>query len=413
MNRQPGWGLTMQLNFSAAQCSLVWCSDFKHSLLKRRVSNGSVFNGPVMKRSILQIAVFQFAIYGNQLCIPCWAAPTSVPPATAIRNIFAPAQIRESLNTFQDPTTGLSFCYPKSWKEESDKDAIVKFNGTTSTGEFGEIKLGHNVGFSDVDAVIKVIGVGLEQLLPGFKKISTEKIRFGDRYQLTGTELIVSFTFNGTPMFNRFIFFVHGGEVQSISFVCQAEQYQKMQPLFDRLLLTVHSTSGSTHIASSTGQTSVQSRWQLKTYSDKSGKISLSYPDGWQLKNNDPGKDLDIKFVGKSADGMGGELFLSRLEMPPGMTLDQFADTFEETYLKPLKDFRKNSTRRSAFGVSREEAIIRDCTFSAEGHRARHDAAFFSSGGQFYCLALNTIYWKEQDCKDLFERVLASVKLSP
>lgn len=123
-------------------------------------------------------------------------------------------------------------------------------------------------------------------------------------------------------------------------------------------------------------------------------------------------KELDIKFHGKNEKGLEAELNLSRIDRPPTMSMEQFADTYEQTYLKPLANFRIEATHGSTFGITRDEGLINYCTFLVEGRPMRQANAFFSDSKHYYCVALNTAGWTETEARDLFERVLATVKQS-
>jgi hypothetical protein len=350
------------------------------------------------------------ALLASAILILANSAVLAAPAGPSPRDIRASFDTRESQRLYQDTKTGLAFSYPQSWHSEQDKDALAVFRGTTSDNGFAEVKLSLHEGMKNADSTARILLAVLGQL-PEFKTVSSERIRFGSRLQYTALEELVSFKAGENVVYERLVFFPCGSNIVSLTLVSQASKYRQALPTFDRILASVHAFRPTGTAANTRGEGG-QKLWKFVPYSAKNGKISLMVPEGWQEHNNDPGKELDMKFTGKNADGTAGEIFISGAQRPPDMQLAQFESVYEEKYLQPFKDFRKLSTRNASVGLSRNDGIIQECIFTADGHSGKQWAVFFADSENFYCVALNTMYWKDADSKELFERVLSSIRTS-
>jgi hypothetical protein len=184
-----------------------------------------------------------------------------------------------------------------------------------------------------------------------------------------------------------------------------------VQPFFDKILSTFHQTQTSHIEPASTASTAHQS-WKLSSYTDKFGRITMSYPEGWKFVNTDPGRELDIKFEGSSPSGLPGGIHLSSIDKPLNMSLEQFEEQAETTYLKILPSYAKQAAHRTVFGISRTDGLENSTTFSMDGHSARQANVFFADSKRYYFVSLTTLGWPEPEARELFQRVLSSVKLA-
>jgi len=340
-------------------------------------------------------------------------------PALALKStrpsdIFAPREVRESLTAYHDPTSNFDFDYPRSWQvvADPDKDSLFKISGTTSEGKYGEVKLSVVSSFHDSLLAMNMMEHEMAEKLPQYQKLEERKVRFGSRYQYTGDESKLRFSMGDMSLSDRMIFFADSGSVYCCSFICSAGESSSMEPLFDKILSSLHRTQTAHSKPTLTPGGPSKQIWKLVNYTDKTGQVAIGYPDGWHFVNNDPGKELDIKFRGRNDKGFDSELYLSRIDRPPTMSLEQFADFYEQTYLKALANFKCETTHRTTFGISRNDGLVHYCTFSVEGHPGRQANAFFAEGKHYYCVALNTVAWTEPEARDLFERVLSTIKVS-
>jgi hypothetical protein len=329
--------------------------------------------------------------------------------STAIVNIYAPRESRTAMVPLHEATTNLDFNCPKAWQPlpTTEKDSVLKVGGATD-GHYGELKISRIEDVPDVAAAKNIIQSGLERAIPGSSKLEEREVRFGTKYQFTGTDLHLSFTIGEAAYRDRMIFFKDNGHLFIFSFICKNSDYAFMGPVFDQILSSVHHSQGS----SVAGSSAAKKELSFERYSDKSGQIAVDYPAGWKFENRDPGKELDVKFAGANSQGLGAELNLARIDKSPTLSLDQFVDTYEDTYMKDLKDLRRQSSHRTTFGISHVDGQIHYSSFTVNGHPMRQAAAFFADSGHYYCVALNSALWPERESRDLFERVLASVKLS-
>jgi hypothetical protein len=329
----------------------------------------------------------------------------------SVRNIYASSDSRDAFVVYRDAKSNVSFGYPQGWHVQPDKDCLAKFNGTSGDGTFGEVRLGMHEGIAEPEAVSHIMLTGLSKALPGFKEVSTDKIRFGNHMQYTGKETLISGKIGEAEMYQRWVFFSTGSNVFSLSFACPADAYKKMLPTFDRVLTTVNGallSPPSSAANSSVGPTSLK----MATYSDKAKRITFLYPEGWEVHPGDPGKEVDVKFAGKNSQGMGAELAVSGMLRPPYMSIEQFAATYEDTYLKPLKNCHKLTSKTDTIGLSHNEGVQQSWSFEAEGHKARQSAAFFADSSRYYAIVLTSAYWKDNETEDIFQRVISSVKTS-
>lgn len=313
---------------------------------------------------------------------------------------------------YREQVTGLEFNYPKVWQAQPkpDKDCLLKISGLLADSKYGELKITALDNVHDSTVAKTFMESELERALTGYKKVQERRVRFGSRYQYTGSDLVANFRAGEIPLTDRLVFFLDNGRVVCLSFISKTSESGSLQPLFDQMLSSFHRSSKVTQAASGTAS-SAQTSWSLANYSDKAGQISLGYPQGWKFVNNDIGKDLDVKFTGKNAKGLDAELFVSQVDKHPSMTLDQFSEKFEQTYLTPLKNFRKEASHQSSFGISHNDGTVQYSSFNVEGLPGRQAAAFFGNSKHYYCVALNSVGWTERETRDLFDRVLASIKL--
>ncbi len=337
------------------------------------------------------------------------ANPGNGRASSSIVNIYAARESKVPTVQLHEPSTNLDFTYPKSWQRlpTTEKDSVLKVAGT-SDGHYGELKISKIEDVPDISAAKNFIQSGLERAFPGSAKLEEREVRFGTKYQFTGTDLHLSFTIGEASYRDRMVFFSDNGHMFIFSFLCKNSDYALMGPVFDQILSSTHHSQGSSVASSSAAKKELT----FERYADKSGQISVGYPAGWKVENRDPGKELDVKFTGASAQGLGAEMSLARIDKNPTLSLDQFVDTYEDVYMKDLKDLRRQSTHRTTFGISHVDGQIHYSTFTVDGHPMRQAAAFFADSGHYYCVALNTALWPERESRDLFERVLASVKLS-
>ncbi len=342
-------------------------------------------------------------------------AKSNSPSASSTVNIYAPRQPSVAMATMREPSTGLDFSLPQAWQRatDSEEDQVLKIGGSTS-GHFGELKISKFKDKIEIPAAKLLIQSGFEQAFPGTKKLEERTVRFGNRSQFIGSEMHLTFKMGEAIYRDRIVFLILDGHLSTLSLLCLASDSSQMQPLFDQILASMHSGQSTTERSSnpSSPKLNALQTWKFSRYTDKTGTMAIDYPAGWKVEAADPSKENEAKFTGTNTKELGGELVVTKIDRSPEFTLEKFNETYANTFLKPLKDYHKQSTHRTTFGISRLDGIIEYSTFSAEGHPGRQTVVFFSDNHHHHCVALTTMLWSELEARELFNRILSSIKIT-
>lgn len=322
-------------------------------------------------------------------------------------SIFVKQDSAGSVSHFRDAGLNYEFDYPRELAKVSDseKDLVVKLVGLVNQKHL-ELKVTRLPDAPDPSIAEQLISSNFQKALPGCSVSGKRNIRFGKGLTFTGTETLFHFHMGDEPFATRIVLFSNRDQTYLISLVSTARDDASAKQTFEQVLSSIQQQS-----ASAQAQKQVKDEsWSFDKFSDPSKQISFDYPHGWK-QERDPGKEFEVKFHGANKDGLGGELVVSRSERNPGMSTDQFFESYEQIYLKPLKNYQRQSTSHSTFGITRHEGSMTSSTFTAEGHPFRHLTAFFADGKYYYAIVLTGGVWSEREMRGVFDRILASCKV--
>ncbi len=297
--------------------------------------------------------------------------------AGSITSIYGSRSGTIPLASMHEPESGFNFSYPKTWKRTNDneKDTLIKLSGTTE-GRYGDFKISKIEDTASASQMKTAVQSMFEQTFAGTAKVEERQIRFGTKLQFTGDELHLTFKMGEAPYRTRMVLFTNQGHNYLFSMICLVSEHAVMQPVFDQILASVHSQSGSVADASlrskaAPGNIAAVQEWNFDRYTDKSGQVSIVYPTGWKIENQDPGKEFEVTFRGTNAKKLPAEIVLARSTQDQTMPLDQFINIYEANYLKPLPNFKNETSRHTTFGITHLDGSVRYSSFSSEGHPGR------------------------------------------
>ncbi|MFN8555448.1 MAG: hypothetical protein U0103_28620 [Candidatus Obscuribacterales bacterium] len=323
-------------------------------------------------------------------------------------SIYAKQEVPTNLAHFRDSAVNFEFDYPKVLNKvaDSEKDLIVKLDGVIDQKHV-EVKLSKLEGVTDLRVAEQIISSNFQKGLPGCKPVSRRDVRFGKGFALIGTEQVFNFKVGDELYAARLVLFSNREQTYMFSFIGSVSDNGVAKSVFEQVVASIRQQSPYSVASRSTDSGSLS----FTKYSDAARQVSFDYPQGWKLER-DPGKEFELKFRGANKSGLGGELVVTRLERNPAYTLDQFFETYEQTYLKPLPNYQKLSTTHTSFGVTRHDGSLTSSTFTSEGHQFRHLTAFFAEGKYYYAVALTGGIWSESEMRNVFDRILASFKVT-
>lgn len=323
-------------------------------------------------------------------------------------SIYAKQEVPTNLAHFRDSSINFEFDYPKALNKvaDSEKDLIAKLAGVIDQ-KYVEVKLTKLEEATDLRIAEQIVSSNFQKGLPGCKALSRRDIRFGKGLALTGTEQLFNFKVGDDLYAARVVLFSNRDQTYMFTFIGTASDSLVAKSVFEQVVASISQQSAY----SSASRNAHGGGWSFTKYSDHARQVSFDYPEGWKLER-DPGKEFEFKFHGANKSGLGGELVVTRLERDPAYTLDQFFETYEQTYLKPLPNYKKLSTTHTTFGVTRHEGSLTSSTFTSEGHNFRHLTAFFADGKYYYAVVLTGGVWSESDMRNVFDRILASFKVT-
>lgn len=349
--------------------------------------------------SMLLVTVIAFA--------QCFADVASAQQSKYV-SIFVKQDSSGRLSHFRDANLNFEFDYPSGLTKipDSEKDLIVKLDGLVNQKHM-ELKFSRLPDAPDPRIAEQLIASNFQKALPGCSVSGKRNIRFGKGLTFTGSETLFHFHLGDELFATRIVLLSNRDQTYLISYVSTAHDDATSKPVFEQVLSSIQQRTASAQPQKRVSDDS----WSFEKYSDPSKQVSFDYPQGWK-QERDPGKEFELKFRGANKDGFGGELVVSRSERNPAVSIDQFFDSYEQTYLKPLKNYQRQSSSHGTFGISRQEGLMTSSTFTAEGHPFRHLTAFFAEGKYYYAVALTGGVWSEREMRAVFDRILASFKVS-
>lgn len=281
---------------------------------------------------------------------------------------------------------------------------MVQLQGTGSGGYFGEVKLNAPTDAAP-DAMLKMAETNLFPQLKNSKVIADKsRTKLGARGQFTGSTADVIFNIGDLRVRQQYNFVRVGDKTYPLIFTAPEAKFGSVATTFNYILCSLDLRRNSSPTSSRVTPA------QLVPI-DGTGEgipIKFGYPAGWRMSREGSGDHRGWKFNGKNAAGHDAELFL--WTGPRGdLTLEQLIQAIEDEHLKPLTDYRKVSTGTRRFGNA--DGQTQFSTFIADGLPGKQTAFFFADRDRFYCLALHTVAWSQEEMQALFDRVASSIQL--
>lgn len=305
------------------------------------------------------------------------------------------------ITNFREPRTGLTITYPAQWKlvEKPDMDTLFRIDAPTYAIGFG---VDNSPGLPVKQAARMWEAVILPQM-PGYKLISTNRVKLGQNGSLDGLTSVIEFNANDIVMKQRWIFFGQTGNVFHV--VISSPKGANAEGLADihQLLMSLKFTGGALASQGAPAQKDTPPWSRLSLFQD--GPLTINYPEGWQV-NKFPEPEVLVKLHGKTESGEA-DLQIRRSIVDRNTSLDEIAETIETNYLKQLKNFRRIRQEPAGLpgGVS---GILQEFTFEASGLPFRQVTVYRREGDHLYTLSLTAFNWKQSDVLTLFNRCLST-----
>lgn len=329
--------------------------------------------------------------------------------------------LQTPFSEYKNSDVGISFQYPKEWKESKplEKEAIVKFAGQVGEGLSGDVVLSRFSDGNTPESVKSVLNQFVFNKLEDLKKIQEKKVAIGAGRRLPAELQDISFAVVGLKIQQRYVLFSHKSDTYTLVFTAPAAQFNSLTPVFNNVLLSIQ-TSGGT--ASNTKTAAVakpvtpaatppEKAIVLKTYKSSIVPISFGYPDDWKVAEGGR-HDEPVNIQGANAKGSAAVIVLHRGEMHPSLSVDDVADALQKEYFEPQKSFHQVTRQSQSFGsMSKIHGVVQEQTFEKDGTTVKQMVAMFHHGDKTYALSLLAPGWKDSDMHNLFYKVLASVNV--
>ena len=149
---------------------------------------------------------------------------------------------------YDNSTSGFSITPPSGWStKENEQGVIVQFLGPADP-DTGNVNINIDVKNTDLtlEGVVSKTKQEWSTTLAGYSLISEDT---GNLSGHTGTELVVSFQYNGAVVYQDSILFVENGKVYQVSYVAGSTAYDTYLAAFTQSLSTFQIQSSSTGIS--------------------------------------------------------------------------------------------------------------------------------------------------------------------
>jgi len=302
---------------------------------------------------------------------------------------------------FREPRTGLTITYPAQWKlvKKPDMDTLFRIDAPNCAIGFG---VDNSPGLPVKQAARMWEGVILPQL-PGFKLISSNRVKLGQNGSLDGLTSVVEFSANDIVMKQRWIFFGQTGSVFHVVISSPKGADAAGLPDIHQMLTSLKFTGGTLASQGSPAQKEIQPWTRLSLFQD--GPVTINYPEGWQV-NKFPEPEVMVKLHGKTESGEA-DLQIRRSTVDRNSSLDEIAETIETNYLKQLKNFQR--IRQEPAGLpGGGSGILQEFTFEASGLPFRQVTVYRREADHLYTLSLTAFNWKQSDVLTLFNRCIGT-----
>ena len=361
-------------------------------------------------------------MYAKRIFITALLAPfvcivIPLPPSQAVpvSSISAPTDVREEMSWYSDKNAGIMFLYPKRFtpKPKSDSNCLFKIGGVSSGGQNGEIELSSHPADLAADTFGNVLAETLQKQLPGYDPGKLDWVRFGRSLKLNGVTRVAHLKLGEAKFCQRVTHWTQNGRTYTLTMLGPEPEWSTLDPLYNYVLLSIMpfgspgaaagAPRGETH--KTTAATTSYAKWYKK------GVGSFSYPSTWEVE-----QELDshviVKIAGTDSSGRGGELQLTHHPAWNELTLQQFADAVEKTYLKPQKNWTKLTESNVTFGSGRrQEGLRRSGSLTVKGVPAMSHTTFWTENGKHYCLSVTTMGYSRQDADTLFNKAMQTLTM--
>lgn len=305
------------------------------------------------------------------------------------------------ITSFREPITGLTVGYPALWKliEKPDKETLFRIESPTLAIAFGQ----DNSSGLPVKQFARLWQTVVLPQLPGFKLISSNRIKIGKNGSIDALTSVIQFTANDIRFKQRWIFFGQTGNVLHAVITIPEGAERNDIPDLNKMLMSLTFTGGTLACVSAPQPKEPQPWSSMALFQD--GPITINYPQGWQV-NKRPEPDVIAKIHGKNQDGEA-DLEVRRNPIDHNITLEEIALSLETNYLKQLKNYRR--IRQEPIGLTGSAAgILQEFTFEVSGLPFRQITAYRHEGDHLYTLSLTAFNWKQSEMLTLFNRCLGT-----
>ncbi len=332
------------------------------------------------------------------------------------------------MGTYRLPSLGLSVSYPVKWKveEKPDKDTLVKVSGTVQESLSGIMTVSTNQRNDlSLATFCKMLEEGHLSKQPGYQKLSEYLMNFGRDHKFVGINRLISLDMGGTKVRQRWVVFPYGADFVCIVFTSTAEQYDKIAPLYNDMLVRLappevtstatrspyqaHAAGADTAVATGSGINAGTSAGQFIGVKANGTPVSFSYPQNWQVEEPGEGGHL-LKISNKPADGRASEISLYCSDMPPNVTADFMLSKLEEKVYEGKKNYRLVNRQPANFGSGTTvDGVEQEISFEHNGSPFRQRLVSFVVKDKFYLLSLVSNRTNDVDDRMLFSRIKASI----
>ena len=305
------------------------------------------------------------------------------------------------ITSFREPSTGLTVSYPSPWRliEKPDSDTLFRIESPTLAIAFGQDK---SSGLP-VKQVARLWQTVVLPQLPGFKLISSNRIKIGKNASLDGLTSVIQFTANDIRLKQRWIFFGQTGHVLHAVITIPEGAERNDIPDLNKVLMSLTFTGGTLASVSAPQPKEPQPWSSMALLQD--GPITINYPQGWQVSRH-PEPEVIAKIHGKNQDGEA-DLEVRRNPIDHNITLEEIALSLETNYLKQLKNYRR--IRQEPISLTGGAGgLLQEFSFEVSGLPFRQITAYRHEGDHLYTLSLTAFNWKQSEMLTLFNRCLGT-----
>jgi hypothetical protein len=335
--------------------------------------------------------------------------------------------------SYTNTECGIAFKYPRDWQRSKadGKEGVIKIAGTMF-GDSGEMVLNRFTDGASPEAASTLIRDHIFPKLVDFKSVQEKKITIGVSQKIPAILQDITFSVNGLKVSQRYVIFqVNGNTLVFVFTAASGAPFNTLVYVFNHTLQsvrtgasrtvgtakntsTVASTTASTVDSTTSGKAAsvpIEKPLALRTYQAKSLPVTFCYPADWQVT---PGTHSDeaVNMAGTNAKGQAAWIVLNRGDLHASVSVDDLADSLENEYFAPKKDFHRVQRQSQNLGrMSKISGVVQQQTYVQSGAPVKQMVAMFRQGDHAYALSLVSPSWSDSDMHQLFSKVLASLEL--